>query len=40
MPYRHLSLQERYVIHHLKLFKLSHREIGRRLVRHHTTIGR
>ena len=40
MPYSHLSLQERYVIHHLKLFQLSHREIGRRLGRHHTTIGR
>lgn len=38
MPYRHLSLQERYVIHHLKLFNLSHREIGRRLGRHHATI--
>ncbi len=40
MSYHHLSLQERYVIHHLKLIKLSHREIGRRLGRHHTTIGR
>ena len=40
MSYHHLSLQERYVIHHLKLIKLSHREIGRRLRRHHTTIGR
>jgi len=40
MCYRHLSLQERYVIHHLKLFTLSYREIGRRLGRHHTTIGR
>jgi transposase, IS30 family len=40
MSYGHLSLQERYVIHHLKLFKLSHREIGRRLGRHHTTVGR
>ena len=40
MPYQHLSLQERYVIHHLTLIKLSNREIGRRLGRHHTTIGR
>jgi|TARA_Y100000310_G_C20521444_1_gene733882 IS30 family transposase len=40
MSYVHLSLQERYVIHHLKLMKLSNREIGRRLGRHHTTIGR
>ena len=40
MSYRHLSLQERYVIHHLKLIKLSNREIGRRLGRPHTTIGR
>ncbi|MDP6351258.1 MAG: helix-turn-helix domain-containing protein [Alphaproteobacteria bacterium] len=38
--YSHLTLQERTVIHHLKLMKLSHREIGRRLGRHHTTIGR
>jgi len=40
VSYNHLSLQERYVIHHLKLFQLTHREIGRRLGRHHTTIGR
>lgn len=39
MSYGHLSLQERYVIHHLKLFKLPNREIGRRLGRDHTTIG-
>ena len=40
MSYVHLSLQERYVIHHLKLYGLTQREIGRRLGRHHTTIGR
>ena len=40
MPYCHLRLEERYVIYHLKVFGLSHREIGRRLGRHHTTIGR
>ena len=39
MSYRHLSLPERYVIHHLTIYKLSAREIGRRLGRHHTTIG-
>jgi IS30 family transposase len=40
MSYTQLTLQERYVIYHLKLFRLSHREIGRRLNRHHTTISR
>lgn len=40
MSYRHLSLNERYVIHHLRLYGLSCREIGRRLERHHSTIGR
>jgi len=40
MSYHHLSLQERYVIYHLKLYKLPNREIGRRLGRHHSTIGR
>ena len=40
MPYGHLKSEERYVIYHLKLFGLSLREIGRRLGRHHTTIGR
>lgn len=40
MSYSHLSAHERYVLSHLKLFALSHREIGRRLGRHHTTIGR
>lgn len=40
MSYGHLNLGERYVIHHLTLIGLSRREIGRRLGRHHTTIGR
>ena len=31
MSYRQLTLGERYVIAHLKMFKLSIREIGRRL---------
>lgn len=40
MSYGHLTLQERYVIHHLSIYGLSNREIGRRLGRHHTTICR
>ncbi len=40
MSYSHLSLNERYVIHHLRLYGLSCREIARRLERHHSTIGR
>jgi IS30 family transposase len=40
MSHTHLSLNERYVIHHLIVFGLSYREIGRRLKRHHTTISR
>ncbi len=40
MSYSHLTLKERYVIQHMKAYKLSDREIGRRLGRHHTTIGR
>jgi hypothetical protein len=40
MSYRQLTLQERYVIAHLKSFKLSIREIARRLHRHHSTISR
>ena len=40
MSYTQLTLQERYVIYHLKLFKLSLREIARRLGRHHSTISR
>lgn len=40
MSYAHLSLNERYVIYHLLLLGLSHREIARRLERHHGTISR
>jgi IS30 family transposase len=40
MSYQHLSAEERSVIHHLILLKLSNREIASRLGRHHTTIGR
>jgi len=40
MAYTHLTLKERYVIYHLQLFRLSIREIARRLQRSHTTISR
>lgn len=40
MSYVQLTSEERYVIYHLKLFRLSLREIARRLGRHHTTISR
>lgn len=40
MSYTQLTSEERYVIYHLKLCNFSLREIGRRLGRHHTTIGR
>ncbi|MEK6208904.1 MAG: helix-turn-helix domain-containing protein [Pseudomonadota bacterium] len=40
MSYAHLTREERYVIAHLKMFKLSVREIARRLNRHHSTISR
>ncbi len=40
MSYVHLSLNERYVIYHLRLYGLGCREIARRLCRHHSTIGR
>jgi len=40
MSYSHLSANERYVIDHLLHMKLSFREIGNRLARHHTTIAR
>jgi IS30 family transposase len=40
MSYSHLTEKERYVISHLKSAKLSLREIGRRLGRHHTSISR
>ncbi|MDA1108047.1 MAG: IS30 family transposase [Proteobacteria bacterium] len=40
MPYVQLTSAERYVIYHLKLYRLSLREIGRRLGRSHATISR
>ena len=40
MHYSHLTWKERYVISHLKVAGFSLREIGRRLGRDHTTIGR
>jgi transposase, IS30 family len=40
MSYKQLTSEERYVIYHLRLFKLSLREIARRLGRHHSTISR
>ena len=40
MSYMQLTSEERYVIYHLKLFKLTLREIARRLGRHHSTISR
>ena len=40
MSYTHLTLQERYVIHHLLLYRLSLREIARRLSRSPSTISR
>lgn len=40
MSYRQLTPGERYVIAHLKMHKVSLREIGRRLKRHHSTISR
>ena len=40
MPYVQLTSEKRYVIYHLKLYKLSLREIARRLGRHHSTISR
>ena len=40
MSYVQLTSEERYVIYHLKLFKLTLREIARRLGRHHSTISR
>lgn len=40
MPYAQLTSEERFAIYHLKLYGLSHREIGRRLGRHHSTICR
>lgn len=40
MSYVQLTSEERYVIYHLRLFRLSLREIGRRLGRSHATISR
>jgi IS30 family transposase len=40
MSYVQLTSEERYVIYHLKLYRLSIREIGRRLCRSHATISR
>lgn len=40
MSYVHLTLQERYVIHHLVLYRLSIREIAQRLQRSPSTISR
>ena len=40
MPYTHLTENDRYVISHLSVAGFSHREIGRRIKRHHTTISR
>jgi IS30 family transposase len=40
MSYTHLTEKERYVISHLKCAGYSYREIGRRLNRSHTSIGR
>ena len=40
MSYTQLTLEERYVIAHLKIAKFSLREIARRFGRHHSTIPR
>ncbi|MCB1914461.1 MAG: IS30 family transposase [Rhodocyclaceae bacterium] len=40
MSYKQLTLEERYVIYHLRVSDLSIREIARRLGRHHSTISR
>lgn len=40
MSYKHLKLEERYVIAHLKMYGLSIREIGRRIQRSASTIVR
>lgn len=40
MPYVQLTSEERYVIYHLTLYRLSVREIARRLGRSHSTISR
>jgi transposase, IS30 family len=40
MPYHHFTVKEHYIIAHLTIAGYSQREIGRRLGRHHTSIGR
>ena len=40
MPYHHFTQEEQYVIAHMTIAGFSQREIGRRLERHHTSIGR
>ena len=40
MSYRHFSANERHTLMYLLHMRLSYREIGRRLGRHHTTISR
>lgn len=40
MSYQHFSSRERHTLMYLLQLRLSHREIGRRLGRHHTTISR
>lgn len=40
MSYNHFTAKERHALMYLLQMDLSHREIGRRLGRHHTTIGR
>jgi IS30 family transposase len=40
MPYHHFTPNEQYVIAHMTIAGFSLREIGRRLGRHHTSIGR
>ena len=40
MAYKHFSAKERHTLMYLLHWKLSYREIGRRLNRHHTTIAR
>ena len=40
MPRGHLTSEERYAIEQLLLYGCSQREIGRRLGRHHSVIGR
>ena len=40
MPYNHLTQKDRYVISHLSLAGYSHREIGRRIGRSHSTVSR